>query len=99
MIFTTSPDAPWASYTPDKIPYKDAKLSISFETQEMMEETLILLRFNCPDPQCDFIGNGWSDLKLHTRATHGKLMWLVSDRKSTRLNSSHSGESRMPSSA
>ncbi|KAI0371661.1 hypothetical protein BV20DRAFT_1042998 [Pilatotrama ljubarskyi] len=74
VIFTTSPDAPWSSYTPDKIPYKDAKLSISFETQEMMEETLILLRFNCPDAQCDFIGNGWSDLKLHTRATHGKLM-------------------------
>ena len=25
--------------------------------------------------------------------------WLTADRKSTRLNSSHSGESRMPSSA
>ncbi|KAI1784004.1 hypothetical protein LXA43DRAFT_1044548 [Ganoderma leucocontextum] len=74
MIFTTSADALWASYTPENIPYKDVKLSISFETQEMMEETLILLRFNCPDSQCDFIGNGWSDLKLHTRATHGKLM-------------------------
>ena len=78
MIFTTSADALWTSYTPETIPYKDAKLSISFETQEMMEETLILLRFNCPDSQCDFIGNGWSDLKLHTRATHGKLMWYVS---------------------
>ncbi|TBU65357.1 hypothetical protein BD310DRAFT_863934 [Dichomitus squalens] len=74
VIFTTSADAPWSSFTPEHIPFKDAKLSISFETQEMMEETLILLRFNCPDPQCDFIGNGWSDLKLHTRATHGKLM-------------------------
>ena len=78
MIFTTSPDALWVSYTPEHIPYKDAKLAISFETQEMMEETLILLRFNCPDSDCDFIGNGWSDLKLHTRATHGKLMWCVS---------------------
>nr|VWO98916.1 Reducing polyketide synthase FUB1 (EC (Fusaric acid biosynthesis protein 1) [Ganoderma boninense] len=48
VIFTTSADALWASYTPETIPYKDAKLSISFETQEMMEETLILLRFNCP---------------------------------------------------
>ena len=75
MIFTTSPDALWASYTPDTIPYKDAKLAISFETQEMMEETLILLRFNCPESDCSFIANGWSDLKLHTRATHGKLMW------------------------
>ncbi|EMD38121.1 hypothetical protein CERSUDRAFT_82356 [Gelatoporia subvermispora B] len=74
VIFTSSPDALWSSYTPDTIPYKDPKLSISFETQEMMEETLILLRFNCPDSNCDYIGNGWSDLKLHTRATHGKLM-------------------------
>ncbi|KAF8891405.1 hypothetical protein BD779DRAFT_1610673 [Infundibulicybe gibba] len=54
VIFTVSPDA--------LIPYKDAKLSIYFETQEMMEETLILLRFNCPDPECEYI------------ATHGKLM-------------------------
>ncbi|KAH9928554.1 uncharacterized protein BXZ73DRAFT_90601 [Epithele typhae] len=74
VIFTTSPEALWSSYTPDNIPYKDVKLAISFETQEMMEETLILLRFNCPDPDCDVIGNGWSDLKLHTRATHSKLM-------------------------
>ena len=59
------------------IPYKDSKLSISFETQEMMEETLILLRFNCPDPECDYIGTGWNDLKLHTRGVHGKLMWSV----------------------
>lgn len=41
----------------------------------MMEDTLILLRFNCPDKDCDYIANGWSDLKLHTRAAHGKLMW------------------------
>ena len=75
MIFTTSPDALWSSYTPDQVPYKDPKLSISFETQEMMEDTLILLRFNCPDKDCDYIANGWSDLKLHTRAAHGKLMW------------------------
>ncbi|CAL1705376.1 unnamed protein product [Somion occarium] len=73
-IFTTSPDAPWSSFTPEMLPYKDAKLAISFETQEMMEDSLILLRFNCPESSCDYIANGWSDLKLHTRATHGKLM-------------------------
>ncbi|KAF9014196.1 hypothetical protein BDQ17DRAFT_1342259 [Cyathus striatus] len=74
VVFTRSPDALFSSYTAESIPYKDAKLAISFETQEMMEETLILLRFNCPDPDCDYIGNGWGDLKLHTRANHGKLM-------------------------
>lgn len=75
MVFTMSPDAPWSSYDPSAMPYKDAKLNISFEAQEMMEESLIILRFNCPDPQCDYIANGWSDLKLHTRGTHGKVMW------------------------
>ena len=29
----------------------------------------------------------------------GQVWWTYEDRKSTRLNSSHSGESRMPSSA
>ncbi|KIK00343.1 hypothetical protein K443DRAFT_612765 [Laccaria amethystina LaAM-08-1] len=74
VIFTVSPDALFSSYATDAIPYKDVKLGITFETQEMMEDTLILLRFNCPDPDCDYIGNGWGDLKLHVRATHGKLM-------------------------
>ena len=75
MIFTTSEDQPFTSYQTDDIPYKDERLAIVFETQEMMEETLILLRFNCPESDCSFIANGWGDLKLHTRATHGMLMW------------------------
>ncbi|KAL1716434.1 hypothetical protein EV715DRAFT_205332 [Schizophyllum commune] len=74
VIFTTSPDAPFLSFTPEDIPYKDARLAISCETPEMLEESLLLLRFNCPDDTCDYIGKGWADLKLHVRATHGKLM-------------------------
>ncbi|KAJ7603132.1 hypothetical protein FB45DRAFT_1094959 [Roridomyces roridus] len=74
MVFTASPDALFSSFETDQMTWKDAKLSIYFESQEMMEETLLLLRFNCPDSECDFIGNSWSDIKLHVRATHGRLM-------------------------
>ncbi|KIP08883.1 hypothetical protein PHLGIDRAFT_506983 [Phlebiopsis gigantea 11061_1 CR5-6] len=74
VVFTISADAPWSSYDPSSMPYKDAKLSILFETQEMMEDSLVLLRFNCPESTCDHIANGWSDLKLHTRGTHGKVI-------------------------
>ncbi|KAJ7138148.1 hypothetical protein C8R44DRAFT_975995 [Mycena epipterygia] len=74
MIFTPSPDALFASFEIEKMAWKDAKLGIYFETQEMMEETLLLLRFNCPDTECEYIGNSWSDIKLHVRATHGRLM-------------------------
>lgn len=59
------------------IPHKDSKLLIYFESTDMMEETLILLRFNCPDSQCDYTATGWGDLKLHVRGTHGKMMWYV----------------------
>ncbi|TDL27318.1 hypothetical protein BD410DRAFT_713852 [Rickenella mellea] len=74
VIFTTSPQDPFSDYVPARIPFKDARLSIAFESQEMMEETMIVLRFNCPDQDCDYIGSGWSDLKVHVRAMHGKSM-------------------------
>ncbi|KAH8980343.1 hypothetical protein EDB86DRAFT_567986 [Lactarius hatsudake] len=74
VIFTVSPDAPFASYAPDAISFQDVKLAISFETQEIMEESLLLLRFNCPDSSCDYIATGWNDLKLHARGNHSKLM-------------------------
>jgi hypothetical protein len=77
LIFTRSAHKDYELYTPDDIPFKDSKLSISFETQDMMEDTLLLLRFTCPDISCDFIAHGWGDLKIHVRSTHGKAIWLV----------------------
>ncbi|VDC06537.1 unnamed protein product [Peniophora sp. CBMAI 1063] len=73
-IFTTSPDKSFSDYGPTDIPHKDGKLNIFFETQEMMEDSLVLLRFNCPDRTCEYIATGWNDLKLHARGQHGKLM-------------------------
>lgn len=77
VIFTASPDAPYSSYTPESTPYKDEKLAISFETEEMMQESLVLLRFNCPDSSCEYVATGWNDLKLHVRGIHKKFMWYV----------------------
>ena len=77
VVFTLSPDAPFSSYTPERTPHKDEKLAISFETQEMMQESLFLLRYNCPDPSCDFQATGWNDLKLHVRGTHKKQIWCA----------------------
>ena len=75
LIFTTSPTAAFTSFRPSDIPYENAQLSILFETQEMMEDTLILLSFNCPGESCDYVASGWGDLKLHVRGVHGNLMW------------------------
>ncbi|PWN44197.1 hypothetical protein IE81DRAFT_37576 [Ceraceosorus guamensis] len=70
LIFTSSPDRPFESFLRDDLPFYDQKLSIAFETREAMEETLILLRFNCPEPTCEEACNGWGDLKRHVRRDH-----------------------------
>ncbi|KAJ3727590.1 hypothetical protein C8R42DRAFT_717035 [Lentinula raphanica] len=82
VIFTTSADKPFSEYANDlssstegsNPKLYDPKLRVTFETQEMMTESLILLRFNCPDSECDYIAKGWGDLKMHVRASHGRLM-------------------------
>ncbi|KDQ16304.1 hypothetical protein BOTBODRAFT_31004 [Botryobasidium botryosum FD-172 SS1] len=74
VIFTVSPTQPFEVYTQESTPFSDAKLCISFETQEMMEETMLLLRYNCPDADCDFVATGWADLKWHVRDKHGGVM-------------------------
>ncbi|KAJ3729113.1 hypothetical protein DFJ43DRAFT_480988 [Lentinula guzmanii] len=82
IILTVSADKPFAEYvnelsssTDGSTPkFYDPKLRVTFETQEMMTESLILLRFNCPDSECDYIAKGWGDLKMHVRASHGRLM-------------------------
>ncbi|KAF8753503.1 zinc finger protein [Rhizoctonia solani] len=51
-----------------------SKLQISFETKEMMEDTMILLRFNCPDADCDVIAQGWGDLKWHVKEKHDSIL-------------------------
>lgn len=42
-----------------------------------MEESLLILRFNCPEQECPYMAHGWGDLRLHVRAIHGKFMWFV----------------------
>jgi len=77
IVFTVSPDARFSSYAPESVPYRDDKLAISFETEEMMQDSLVLLRFNCPDSSCETMATSWHDLKLHVRGIHKKFMWCA----------------------
>lgn len=42
-----------------------------------MEDSLLLLRFNCPDKTCDYIAGGWPDLRSHASHRHGAELWSV----------------------
>ena len=94
----SSASASSASEDEDEIvPFKDAKPSRRSNEEEdevdaADDDTFIVEDDNtvAPELPAEFSMNTYQDL-LH----HFKII----DRKSTRLNSSHSGESRMPSSA
>ena len=65
----------FSEFQPQDTPHSDDKLNISFETKDAMEETLILLRFNCPDPRCEIASIGWNDLRMHVKRDHSRLVW------------------------
>ncbi|XJO71018.1 hypothetical protein BDV3_000610 [Batrachochytrium dendrobatidis] len=53
----------------------DKHLSIYFETEDMFSETMLILRYNCPDQDCNVTcPGGWDELKRHVKKTHELLM-------------------------
>lgn len=74
LIFTKNAEKDFTEFAGPELPYSDAKLKISFEDKESMQDTLILLRFNCPDERCDVASAGWADLKMHARRDHDRLL-------------------------
>ena len=52
----------------------DEVLGIKYERQEIFDDTILLLRYNCPDESCDIACLGWPDLHRHVKTQHGKFM-------------------------
>ncbi|GAA5912473.1 E3 ubiquitin-protein ligase HEL2 [Sporobolomyces salmoneus] len=48
VIFSESDSKPFEEYDAEATPFSDTKLGILFETRVQLEDTLSLLRFNCP---------------------------------------------------
>ncbi|KAL1405818.1 hypothetical protein Q8F55_007496 [Vanrija albida] len=67
-------------------PYADEKLGVVFEDEEMMEQCLLLLRFNCPYTTCSHMSNGWPALEKHTVAEHGLVLCKICTRQLSRFS-------------
>ena len=52
----------------------DEVLGIKYEQKEIHSDTLLLLRYNCPDETCDVACKGWPALHHHVRTIHHKVM-------------------------
>lgn len=49
-------------------------LGIKYEQKEIYNDTLLLLRYNCPDDSCDLACWGWPDLHRHVKNVHHKIL-------------------------
>ncbi|KAF4547749.1 E3 ubiquitin-protein ligase hel2-like protein [Elsinoe fawcettii] len=74
VIFTDDPEKRYEDFQDSDFTTKDPNLGISYEKQEIFEDTVLLLRYNCPDGSCDVACLGWPDLHRHVKSVHHKVM-------------------------
>ncbi|KAL8299976.1 hypothetical protein RB593_009700 [Gaeumannomyces tritici] len=74
VIFTDDANKRFDEYTSSDISSADENIGIRYTNEDIVGDTVLLLRYNCPDASCDYAGLGWPDLHRHTRSAHNKRM-------------------------
>ncbi|OTB11494.1 hypothetical protein K445DRAFT_77586 [Daldinia sp. EC12] len=74
VIFTDDAIKRYQDYSDADVTSTDDNIGIRYTKEDIVGDTVLLLRYNCPDDSCDFAGLGWPDLHRHVRATHHKKM-------------------------
>ncbi|RFU80524.1 hypothetical protein TARUN_1643 [Trichoderma arundinaceum] len=74
VIFTDDPEKRFEDYTDKDFTTTDSNIGIKYTNEDIVGDTVLLLRYNCPDDSCDFAGLGWADLHRHVKSAHRKRM-------------------------
>lgn len=74
MIFTDDVAKRYEDFAETDFVRSDESLGIKYEKDVILEDTILLLRYNCPDRDCDVACLGWPHLHRHVKQTHRKLM-------------------------
>ena len=74
VIFTDDASKRYEDFTASDFQQVDDVLGIQYEQKEIYDDTLLLLRYNCPDDDCDIACWGWPDLHRHVRGVHHKVL-------------------------
>ena len=75
MIFTDNTSKKYEEFIEVDFSKIDDSLGVKYEKIDIFEDTVLLLRYNCPDPGCDIACYGWPDLHRHVKNVHHKIMW------------------------
>jgi len=74
VVFTDDATKRYEDFSDTDFQETDDVLGIKYENKEIHGDTLLLLRYNCPDQSCDISCWGWSDLQRHVRGVHHKVL-------------------------
>ncbi|KAL6716176.1 hypothetical protein ACLMJK_005742 [Lecanora helva] len=74
VIFTDDATKRFEDFVDADFQQTDETLGIRYELKEIHSDTLLLLRYNCPDHSCDVACRGWPDLHRHVRNIHHKVL-------------------------
>ncbi|MCJ1377878.1 hypothetical protein MMC17_000974 [Xylographa soralifera] len=74
VVFTDDPVKRYEDLLQGKFERTDDTLGIKYEKKEIHDDTVLLLRYNCPDLDCDIACWGWPDLHRHVKSVHHKVM-------------------------
>ncbi|KAJ0160943.1 E3 ubiquitin-protein ligase hel2, partial [Colletotrichum tanaceti] len=74
VVFTEDANKRYEDYTDADITSFDSNIGIRYTNEEIVGDTVVLLRYNCPAEDCVFAGLGWPDLHRHVRSTHHMKM-------------------------
>lgn len=74
VIFTDDVSKRFEAYTNADISSADENIGIRYTNEDIVGDTVLLLRYNCPDLSCDVAALGWPDLHRHVRSIHHKKM-------------------------
>ncbi|KAJ5644140.1 uncharacterized protein N7484_006647 [Penicillium longicatenatum] len=81
VIFTDDPVRRFEDFEKKDFARTDDNLGVLYEKDEIFEDTVLLLRYNCPDEDCDVACLGWPDLHRHVKSKHNKVIDLCTRNK------------------
>lgn len=74
VVFTNDATKRYEDFVETDFQETDEVLGIKYEHAEIHSDTILLLRYNCPDESCDIACQGWPDLHRHVRNIHHKVL-------------------------
>ena len=72
MIFTDDATKRYEDFVNAEKMLTQEAIGVRYDNEEIQQDTQILLRYNCPDGDCDVACLSWPDLHRHVRAVHHK---------------------------